>query len=553
MRASTLRNGAVVAALVWTACSAPTGVATSPESAIGAEAMLDDVRALSADEMEGRAAGTPGEEKAAAYLEGRFREIGLAPLQGAYRQPVETVSFRKKPEVSTLSIVGPSGALELEDGGNVSFWSSSQRDVVDLADAPLLLVGYGVEAPEHAWDDYKGLDVSGKVLLFLNDDPPVSEDGVELFGGEARTYYGRWTYKFEEAMRRGAAGALVVHTTPSASYPFSVVQRNGTEEHFALDLPRSGYQVDLLGWLDEETSGRIAAGMGTTLDGLFEAAASRDFAPRDTGFRVGAHVETELRRITTSNVAGILEGGDPVLKEQVIVLSAHYDHLGTDPGAGGDPIFNGAWDNAAGSAAILAVAEAFAATEPRPRRSILFLACAAEEKGSLGSRWFVARPPIERRRLVANLNVDMPQIFGVTDDIAAIGVETNSLGNALRAVASAEGIRVTGDPQPNAGSFYRSDQVNFAKAGIPALFVNPGGEYRQVLPFDPSAYREAHYHQPSDEVREEWDLSGLERDMKVLYRTVALVADAEEMPRWAPGNEFEEAWRALHGETPGEP
>jgi Zn-dependent M28 family amino/carboxypeptidase len=549
MRATTLRLAVVLGTASWVGC-APTAEETgSPEDRITSEGMLADVRALSADAMEGRGAGTAGEEKAAAYLEQRFREIGLAPLQGSYRQPVETVGFRKKAESSSLAIRGASGPLELEDGANVAFWSSSQREVVDVADAPLVFVGYGVEAPEYDWDDYAGQDVSGKVLLFLNDDPPISEDGVELFGGDARTYYGRWTYKFEQAMQRGAAGALVIHTTPSASYPFSVVQRNGSEEHFALDLPGSGYQVDLLGWLDEATSARIAEAMGTTLEGLFERAASRDFAPQDTGFRVDVHIETALRRITTSNVAGIVEGSDPQLKEQVVVFSAHYDHLGTDPGAEGeDKIFNGAWDNAAGTAAILSLAEAFAATQPRTRRSVLFLACAAEEKGSLGSHWFVARPPIERRRLVGDLNVDMPQIFGVTNDIAAIGVETNSLGDALRGVASAEGIEVTGDPQPNAGSFYRSDQVNFAKAGIPALFINPGVDYRAPLPFDPSEYEEAHYHQPSDEITDEWDLAGLERDMRILYRTAVIVADDDEMPRWAPGNEFEEAWRALHGD-----
>jgi len=552
MRATTMRLAVGLGTLSWVGCAPPADEMASPEDRITSEGMLADVRALSADAMEGRGAGTAGEEKAVAYLEQRFREIGLAPLQGSYRQPVKTVGFRKKAESSSLAIRGASGPLELEDGANVAFWSSSQREVVDVADAPLLFVGYGVEAPEYEWDDYAGQDVSGKVLLFLNDDPPISEDGVELFGGEARTYYGRWTYKFEQAMQRGAAGALVIHTTPSASYPFSVVQRNGGEQHFALDLPDSGYQVDLLGWLDEATSSRIAEAMGTTLEGLFERAASRDFAPQDTGYRVDAHIETELRRITTSNVAGILEGSDPQLKEQVLVFSAHYDHLGTDPGTEGeDDIFNGAWDNAAGTAAILSLAEAFAATEPRPRRSILFLACAAEEKGSLGSRWFVARPPIERRRLVGDLNVDMPQVFGVTNDIAAIGVETNSLGDALREVASAEGIEVTGDPQPNAGSFYRSDQVNFAKAGIPALFINPGVDYRTPLPFDPSEYEEAHYHQPSDEITEEWDLAGLERDMRVLYRTAVMVADDEEMPRWAPGNEFEDAWRALYEE--GEP
>ncbi|HVS16826.1 MAG TPA: M28 family peptidase [Thermoanaerobaculia bacterium] len=513
---------------------------------IQAANILADVETLSADEMGGRATGTDGEAKAAAYIAGRFEEIGLQPLAGSYRQELELVGTKSRPGAA-MTIHGHGGGIEVTDGDDAAFWSSAQKEVVDIADAPLLFVGYGVEAPEYGWDDFKGQDVSGKVLLFLNNDPPVTEDGVELFGGEARTYYGRWTYKFEQAMRHGAAGALVIHTTPSASYGWSVIQYSGSEEHFALDLPDTGYRVDLLGWLREDVAGEIAQAMGTNLDGLFERAKGRDFAPVDTGYRIGAHIETDIRRTPTANVVGMLPGSDPTLAEQVIVFSAHYDHLGTNPELEGDQIFNGAWDNASGTASILALAEAFAATDPRPRRSVLFLACAAEEKGSLGSQWFATKPPFERSRLVANFNVDMTQIFGVTRDIAAIGHEANSLGAALREVAAEQGLTVTGDPNPNAGSFYRSDQVNFAKVGVPALFVLPGRDYVEPLPFSVDEYRDAHYHQPADEVNDQWNLAGAERDMRVVYETALHVANADEMPRWTPGNEFEETWKALHG------
>ena len=542
------------AGLMLGACGDQGETARGPEaSASGSEritagGLLKDVEALSSDDMQGRGTGTAGEEKAASYIEGRFEQIGLQPVGGSYRQPVSLVGFKKKGEGSSLSIRSDDGALELTDGGNVSFWSSSQKEGVSIENAPLLFVGYGVEAPEYEWDDFKGAELKGKVLLFLNDDPPVTEDGAELFGGEARTYYGRWTYKYEQAMKHGAAGAIVVHTTPSASYPWSVVQHNGVEEHFALDLPDSGFQVDLLGWLDEETSGTVAASMGTTVPGLFEMAKERDFEPVDTSYRVSATIETDVRRITTANVVGMLEGSDPALKDQVLVFSAHYDHLGTnDTVEGDDKIFNGAWDNGAGTAAIIGLAEAFAATSPAPARSILFLACAAEEKGSLGSNWFVAKPPFERSRLVGNFNVDMPQIFGVTSDVSAIGVETNTLGDALLEKAKAAGITVTGDTRPRAGSFYRSDQVNFAKAGIPALFINPGVTHVEPLSFDADAYRESHYHQVSDQISPEWNLSGLERDMRLLYETALSVANNEDMPRWAAGNEFEGEWKALHG------
>lgn len=490
------------------------------------------------------------------YIEGRFREAGLEPVDGSYRQEVRLVGMRRRDDASTLTIAGPDGALDLQPAANVSFWSTAQQETVDLDAAPLLFVGYGVQAPEYDWDDLGEADVAGKVLLFLNDDPPVTEDGVELFGGEARTYYGRWTYKFEQAMRHGAAGALMVHTTPSASYPFSVVSGSGSREHFALDLPGSGYQVPVVGWIDENLSAEIAAAMGTDLEGLFSMARERGFTPVDTGHTVSAHVETDVRRMTTENVIGMLPGSDPALAEQVIVFSAHYDHIGTDPSLPGDTIYNGAWDNAAGTAGIIALAEAYASLDLAPARSLLFLAAAAEESGSLGSAWFVASPPFERSRMVANFNIDMPQIFGVTADIAAIGLETNSLGDQLRETAAEFNVTmdgetttvvVTGDPNPAAGSFYRSDQVNFAKAGIPALFMNPGGRYVEELAFDPRAYRDAHYHQVSDEVSEEWNLSGLVRDLRIVFRTALTVADAPEMPRWTPGNEFEGEWQELHG------
>jgi len=520
-----------------------------------AAAIMADVRALSADDMEGRATGTPGERRAADWIESRFREIGLQPVNGSYRQSVRLVGMRRDGAASSLAIAGASGALALDDGVNVSFWSTAQEPVVQI-NAPLLFVGYGVEAPEYGWDDFKGVDVSGKILLFLNNDPPVSEDGVELFGGEARTYYGRWTYKFEQAMKHGAAGALMVHTTPSASYPFSVVQHSGSRESFALDLPGAGYQVPVVGWLDEHLSGEIAAALGTDLDGLFEMAAARDFAPVETGYQVTGTVTTNVRQMSTENVLGMLPGSDPELADQVVVFSAHYDHLGHDPSLEGpDQTFNGAWDNATGVAAISALADAFAIGEA-PRRSLLFLACAAEESGSLGSAWFVADPPFALNRVVANFNIDMPQIFGVTSDLAAIGVETNSLGATLREVAgeftvALEGrdvaVRVTGDPNPSAGSFYRSDQVNFAKAGIPALFMNPGSDFIDELGFDPVAYEASRYHQVTDEVTDEWEFSGMVRDLEIIMATIRRVDANDELPRWNAGNEFETTWRALHG------
>ncbi len=541
-----------VSFLAITIACTPT-VATTPDQRISAAVVLDDVRALSADDMQGRGTGTPGEARATSWIEQRFRDVGLSPIEGLFRQEVRLVGMRRDDATASLRIASASNELELVDTGNVAFWSSAQRDTVDIDEAPLLFVGYGVQAPEYGWDDFKGVDVSGKVLLFLNNDPPVVENGEKLFGGEARTYYGRWSYKFEQAMRLGAAGALMVHTTPSASYPFSVVQYSGSSENFALDLSGAGYQVDLLGWLDEQLSDEIAQAIDTDLAGLFELAQQRDFEPVDTGYRVSAHLDTTVRRLSTENVFGFLPGSDPDLRDQIVVFTAHYDHLGTNPELDGDKVFNGAWDNALGVASIVALADAFANMDEAPRRSLLFLACAAEESGLLGSAWFVAQPPVPRSSMVANFNIDMPQIFGVTADIAVIGEDASELGDALRAAAAefsvgdGQTVVVRGDPNPSAGSFYRSDQVNFAKAGIPALFLNPGSDYIEPLPFDPLAYEEAHYHQVSDEVRDEWNLAGLERDLRIVFRAAGVVANGDEMPRWRPGNEFEGAWQRLHG------
>ena len=543
----------------------PHGAFRRAAGRITAQSLLADVRVLSADDMQGRATGTAGEDKAAAFIAAEFSRAGLLPLGVSppeasrpeahdYFQPVHLVGMKKVPASSRLEIRNQAGSLAFTLGESLTFWSTAQQDSVEIADAPLLFVGYGVEAPEHDWDDFKGIDLEGKVLLFLNNDPPVVEEGVELFGGEARTYYGRWNYKFEQAMKHGAAGALMIHTTESASYPFSVVENSGIEESFALDLPGAGYQVDLLGWVDRQRSELIAGSLDKTLEELFSMAAERSFEPIDTGYRVTAHIETIVRRLESKNVIGVLEGSDPVLKEQLIVFSAHYDHMGVKPGGEGeDLVFNGAWDNASGTACLLSLARAFASLQERPRRSVAFLACGAEERGLLGSRWFVSRPPIQLRRVVANYNVDMTQIFGITTDLAAIGHDSSTLGDHLRQAAAsassnlAYSLQVVGDRNPAAGSFYRSDQVNFAKKGIPALFIKPGTRYVEPLSFDPKQYHTEHYHQVSDEVNEYWNLAGAERDMRILFRAALLTASHDEMPRWVEGNEFEAASKELYG------
>lgn len=526
--------------LVIAACAA------DPAARITAEGILADVEALAADSMEGRGAATEGEARAARYIARRFSQIGLTPFGDSYLLPVGLVGMTKDVAASSLAIRGPDGLLALENDANVTFWSTAEEPVIDLRDVPLVFVGYGVEAPEHGWDDFKGADVRGKVLLFLNDDPPVQEDGEPLFGGDARTYYGRWTYKFEQAEKHGAAGAIVVHTTESASYRFSVIGNTGSRR-----IWQRTYRLNLLGWIDSTLTERIAGSMGTDLTGLFEMAALRDFTPRETGFRVTAHIETDIARVEARNVVGVVRGSDPTLADQYVVFTAHYDHLGMNRELpGDDKIFNGALDNALGTAAVMAAAEAFVAAEPR--RSVIFAAVTAEEGGLLGSSAFVADPPVPRAEIVADFNVDSPQVFGPTRDVAAIGLDMSTLGEVFAAVAEEHGLRPVGDPNPTAGSFYRSDQVSFAKTGIPALYLQAGTDYVDSLDFDPQAVKQRHYHQVTDEIHDEWNLAGTARDMRILFETALRIANTDAQPRWVPGHEFEEEWRELYGIDPNE-
>ncbi len=512
-----------------------------PADRITASGILADVEALSADSMEGRAAGTAGAARAAGYIADRFEQIGLEPLGDGYLLPVELVGLKKDVGRSSLGISGPDGALPLENDVNFTYWSTAEKPLVDLADVPIVFVGYGVEAPEHGWNDLKDEDVRGKVLLFLNNDPQVEEEGEALFGGEARTYYGRWTYKFEQAEKLGAAGAIVVHTDESASYQFSVIGNTGSRR-----IWQRTYRLDLLGWLDSAMTSVVASSMGTTVPGLFEMANRRDFRPVDTGYRLTAHVETAIERIEDANVAGVVRGSDPELADEYLVFTAHHDHLGIDPNPeGDDEIFNGALDNALGVSAMLAAADAAAAAPPR--RSMIFVATTAEEGGLLGSSAFVKNPPVPLRQIVANYNIDSPQSFGLTHDIGAIGLEMSSLGASFAEVAAERGFRAVGDPNPNAGSFYRSDQVNFAKAGIPALYLQRGTDFVNPPGFDPEELRLRNYHQVTDEILPEWDLAGVTRDLQVLFESALRAANADEQPRWVAGHEFEEEWKALYG------
>jgi Zn-dependent M28 family amino/carboxypeptidase len=419
--------------------------------------------------------------------------------------------------------------------------SGVQQEEVAIQDAEVVFVGYGIVAPEEGWDDFKGVDLRGKILLMLNSDP---EHDPELFGGERRLYYGRWTYKYESAAAQGAAGAIIIHTTPSAGYPFQVVQTSWTGEQFELPA-RDEPRVALTGWVTEQAARELVTFAGGDLDALLATARTREFAPVPLGVTTSIRFTNVLNRgAQTANVLGLLFGSDPEVYDELVIYTAHHDHLGRgEPDAKGDRIYNGARDNAAGVATVLSVAKAFAALPRPPRRSVLALFVAAEEQGLLGSRWFAEHPMAPPGKIAANINVDGPNVFGRTRDVAVVGPGKSTLEDLLEAAAKVQGRVIVDEPSPDKGYYYRSDQYNFAKIGVPALYFKGGTEFvgkppewgREIE----DRWRETRYHQPSDEVYDEWSYEGMIEDARLAFWVGLAVAEAEELPSWRPGDEFE--------------
>jgi Zn-dependent M28 family amino/carboxypeptidase len=548
----------LICLIILFSCSKEVSVDQAAEL-ISSEKLMNRIATFSSDDFQGRAPATKGGEKAISYLLDEYAKIGLKPINGSYTQDVKLKSYKKNVEKSSLVIKDGRKTIKLNtddhNDPNITFWSSKQKESIDLKDKEILFVGYGVEASEFSWDDFKGADLKDKILLMLNNDPQIAKNGKldpDYFKGESRTYYGRYTYKFEQAMKHGAAGVILIHTTASAGYGFSVLQHSGSSSHFAIDIENTGYQVDFLAHLDSLSSDKLARKFGKNLPELFKIANRPDFAPIATGLTLTSHIETELSEVNTKNVFGMIEGSDPNLKNQHILFSAHYDHEGVkeDATEGEDNVYNGAWDNASGSMSLLSLAESF--VKLKPKRSIIFFHCAAEESGLLGSQYFVNKPPIPLNQIVADINIDMPNIYGLSRDLAVVGVNSNSLGDDLKelaktiSVSSAEKLLVTDDPNPNAGLFYRSDQVHFAKAGVPALFVQSGEDFPNKAKGFYNKKMEAVYHKASDEIDSDWDLSGLQRDLRLILKLAYKVANDNEAPTWHSGNEFESKYKQLY-------
>lgn len=532
--AQTADNGGNAPASDWP----PVGD-TSAE--ITAEDLHFRISVLADDRFEGRAPGTESGERSAQWIADELARVGVQPAgtHGWY-QPVPLIEATLDEAGSRLDITVNGRPMGMGMGQDVVYWSQNPEEHVAIADTELVFVGYGVVAPEYGWNDYEGIDVEGKTVVILVNDPGYAQPDAGRFNGESMTYYGRWTYKFEEAGRQGAAGAIIVHQTEPASYGWDTVVASWTGPQFTLDMPPSDL-VPVQGWIHLNAARELFAATGQDFDALARAAAEPGFSPVALeGATMSAELHTSLRRLTSNNVVGVIEGSQA--PDEYVLLMAHWDHLGVRLNfASDDNIYNGAVDNATGTAAIMEMAEAFARGE-QPRRSILFVAVTAEEQGLLGSAWFAANPTVPLNSIVAGLNIDGELPVGRTEDVVVVGYGASQIEDILREEAEARGRYLTPDPNPEAGYFYRSDHVSLARVGVPMLYAGGGTVHvehgREFVERAALAYRMNRYHQPADEYNPDWDLSGLEEDARLLYTVARRIADSDEWPNWYDGNEF---------------
>ena len=542
----------VSGALLWLGMStALPGESSTPLSrpvcrCVDGSRILEHTRTLASDEFEGRGPGSAGEEKTVRYLEAGFARSGLKPgMPGdSWVQEVPIVGI-----TSTVGAAwsGPAGRRPLVFPQDLVAWSPVTDSRVAIPSGEMVFVGYGVTAPEYRWDDYKDVDVRGKTVVILVNDPPVpdakSPGGLDprTFQGTAMTYYGRWTYKYEEAARRGAAAALLIHETRAAAYPWFVVVNSWGRERFELAADADP-KTPLAGWLSQEAAKELLALNGMTYESALALAVQRTFRPVILQQRFEASVSQSIRRVQSRNVVGVLPGSDPVLRNQYVVYSAHWDHLGRDAKREGDPIFNGAADNAVGVAGLLELARSFGAVPKAPKRSVVFFAPTAEEQGLLGARYFARNPPFNLASAVANLNMDGLNTWGRTRDLRQVGAGHSTLDDVLRSVARSAGRRLMPDPHPERGMFFRSDHFEFMKLGVPAVYLKAGDEYLD----HPAGYGEKRvteyiendYHKVSDEVKPGWDLRGAEEDIRFLAEVGWRLADGRDWPQWRSGSEF---------------
>jgi Zn-dependent M28 family amino/carboxypeptidase len=513
--------------------------------------ILAHIKVLASDEYEGRGPGTPGEDKTVAYLTDQLQKMGLKPgnPDGTFVQSVPLVGFQAKQVTGAFQAEAKTIGLSFPN----DFVAVSRRmaEEVKVGDSDVVFVGYGVVAPEYGWDDYKGLDVRGKTLIMLVNDPavPLSSDPSKLdpalFRGPAMTYYGRWTYKYEIASEKGAAAAILVHETGPAGYPFEVVKGSWSRENFDIAQPPGSQvpaRVAVEGWISFEKATELFRACGQDLEAQKKAATKREFRPVALGCNGKFSITNSLREVKSRNVVAKLEGSDPALKNETVIYTAHWDHLGRDPALQGDQIYNGAADNASGVAAVLEIARSFTRITPPPKRSIVFLLVTAEEKGLLGAKYYAAHPLYPLERTLADINLDVINLWGPTKDLISIGMGNSTLDDVLVEIAKRYGRTIGPDANPEKGYYFRSDHFEFAKQGVPAIDPKGGREYiGKPADFGQKKldeYTANDYHKVSDQVKPEWDLTGAVEDAKLLVELGYAVAQADKYPQWKPDSEF---------------
>lgn len=549
-------SGAVSTAVVTIGC----GGAAVPETdgvsvrlpqtsdEITAEDLAAHTRELSDDRMLGRGPGQEGEAVTLEYLQAAFDRVGLRPMgdispsdSRRFLQKVELVGITADGETARLSIRGPADGqlLELEHGRDFMARTTIPEEMIDIS-GEVVFAGYGIDAPEEGWNDFGDADVSGKILMVLPGEPPVEDP--DRFGGEAMTYYGRWTSKIEEAGRRGAVGVLLIHDADTSGYTWDVITGRTGERLQTTGRSTLPSKTRFQGWIAAGAATKIFETAGLDRERLTAAAASEDFTPVDLGVTATGHLENTIRSVTSSNVIGAIEGSDPQLADEYVLFVAHWDHLGVGDESDGDTIYNGAIDNAIGTAALLEVAEAWASAEPAPRRSAIFLASTAEESGFLGVVSYIENPAVPLAKTLAAINIDGVNVFGPTEDVWIVGEGLNTLEDDLEAVLEGTGRYLSPDPAPEEGNFFRSDHFPFALAGVPSLCVRPGtafvgepdGYGREVW----SDYYSNRYHRPSDEFDESWDFDSTAQDVEAMLEVALRVSGNDEWPYWYPDNQY---------------
>lgn len=508
---------------------------------ISGERIRAHTKFLSSDLLEGRGVGTRGGDLATDYIATQFALIGAKPAgdHGTYFQRVPLTGTDTQPS-STLSVEGKGQDISFKWFDDFIGVTGQQKPLVDF-DGEAVFVGHGIVAPQFQWDDYKGTDVRGKVVVLFTNEPP--SDDLKFFGGRALTYSGRWTYKYEEALRHGAVAAIIVHTTPTAGYGWDVVSSSWGKETPQMRLAPGESAIPFKGWITKDAGERLFALSGHNVDDMLKASESRDFRPIPLGVHIRGHIVSKIREIESRNVVAMIPGSDPQLQNEAVVFSAHWDHLGIAKPVDGDAIYNGAVDNGTGCAILLEIAHAWAALPEKPRRSAIFISVTAEEANLLGSEYFGLHPVIPASKIALDLNFDAFQPLGRTKDISVGGAERTTVFPLVQQVAKRFNYEIKPEAHPEQGHYYRSDHFSMAKVGIPAFSISQGDQFwGKPADFGEKAFQEfnaKHYHQPSDEYHEDWDFSGLQQIARFGFTLGMEVANQQKLPGWQPGDEFQ--------------